>query len=62
MKAMETLEGFAFTDDLIKEFSKATPAQYEELGDHLIDCISRVKSFWVRDINSTLNFSVIDPP
>lgn len=45
---MEALEGLSFTEDLLKEFSKATPAQHEELGDHLVDCVSRVKSFWVR--------------
>lgn len=53
---METLEGLAFTDDLLKEFSKATPAQHEELGNHLVDCISRVKSFWVRDFTPASNF------
>ena len=46
---METREGLSFTEDLLKEFSKATPAEYDELGDHLVDCLSRVKSFWVRD-------------
>jgi hypothetical protein len=46
---MEALEGLSFTNDLLKEFSKATPAEYKELGDHLVDCVSRVKSFWVRD-------------
>ncbi|KIM37373.1 hypothetical protein M413DRAFT_448440 [Hebeloma cylindrosporum] len=54
IRNMEAVEGYSCTEDLIKEFSKATPAQHEELGDHLVDSISRVKAFW--DFYQVLGF------